>query len=348
MSWTSHKKDLTFADLYNSILLFLAHCGEDGMFAVVVRLLTLAVRTTQKFLKDRCTQMAAAVSFYALFSIFPLALAATSILGFVIRSQDLETELIDAVGNLIPVSSDFITSAIRGVIETRAATGVVGTLGLILSATAVFNDIKRALNIAWGITRPRPFVQDKLVDFTLMAGGGVFFLLSLLATAGIRVVRELSARQLGSLGLPTSLLEGDLLWHSVTMIVPGLFTFLAFLLLYRFVPNTRVRFRDIWLGALIGAIAFEVTKNVFAWYVSRFASYSVIYGTLGKLVAFMMWIYISAAILLFGAELAAEYPRVMASEGEVCSPFAGLNKIFKIKSHNTLRWLRQKSNSYRH
>jgi membrane protein len=269
-------------------------------------------------------------------------------LGFVIRSQDLETELIDDVGNLIPVSSDFITNAIRGVIETRAATGVIGTLGLVWSATAVFNAIKRALNIAWGIIEPRPFVQDKLVDFSMMAGGGVLFLISLFATAGIRVVRELSTRQLGSLGLPTSLLDGDLLWHSVTMIVPGLFTFVAFLLLYRFVPNIRVRFRDIWLGALVGAIAFEVVKNVFAWYVSSFASYSVVYGTLGKLVAFMMWIYISAAILLFGAELAAEYPRVMAPEGGVHLPFAGLNKFFKIKSYNTLRWLRQKSNSYRH
>jgi membrane protein len=223
------------------------------------------------------------------------------------------------------------------VIETRAATGVIGTLGLILSATAVFNDIKRALNIAWGITRPRPFVPDKLVDFTLMAGGGVFLLLSLSATAGIRVVRELSARQLGSLGLPTSILNGDLLWNSVTTIVPGLFTFLAFLLLYHFVPNTRVRFRDIWLGALIGATGFEITKNVFAWYVGSFASYSVIYGTLGKLVAFMMWVYISTATLLYGAELAAEYPRVMAPGGEVGSPFASLNKIFKLKSYNSLK-----------
>jgi membrane protein len=284
------------------------------MLVVVVKLLILAVRTTQKFLKDRCTQMAAAVSF----SIFPLALAATSIFGFVIRSQDLETELIDAVGNLIPVSSDFITSAIRGVIETRAATGIIGTLGLIWSATAVFNAIKRALNIAWGMIEPRPFIQDKLVDFSMMAGGGVFLLLSLSATAGIRVVRELSTRQLSSLGLPTSILNGDLLWHSITMVVPGLFTFLTFMLLYHFVPNTRVRFKDIWLGALLGAIGFEITKNVFAWYVVSFASYSVVYGTLGKLVAFMMWVYISAATLLYGAELAAEYPRVMGlKEAEV-------------------------------
>ncbi len=318
------------------------------MWGVVVKLLILAVRTTQKFLKDRCTQMAAAVSFYALFSIFPLALAATSIFAFVIRSQDLETELIDAIGNQIPVSSDFVTSAIQGVIETRAATGIIGTLGLVWSATAVFNAIKRALNISWGIAEPRPFLLDKLVDFSMMAGGGVFFLLSLSATAGIRVVRELSTRQLDSLRLPTSILNGDLLWNTVTATVPGLFTFLTFLLLYRFVPNTRVHFKDIWLGALVGAIAFEGAKNVFAWYVSSFASYSVVYGTLGKLVAFMMWIYISAAILLYGAELAAEYPRVMAPEEENTSPFTGLNRIFRIKRYDALRRLRQKSNSSRH
>lgn len=161
--------------------------------AVAAKFLTLVVRTTQKFLRDRCTQMAAAISFFALFSIFPLALAAISILGFVLKSQDLESRLIDAIGNLIPVSSDFITSAIRGVIETRAVVGVIGTLGLILSATTVFNSIKRALATAWDIKEPRRFVQDRLADFFMMAGGGVLFLLSLLATAGIRVVRELSS-----------------------------------------------------------------------------------------------------------------------------------------------------------
>jgi len=308
---------------------------------VVTRLLTLAVKTIQEFLKDNCMNMAAAISYYGLFSIFPLALAAISISGFVLKSPDLEAKLIDAIGELAPGSSDFITSAIRGVISTRAATGVVGTLGLVWSATAVFNAIKRSINTAWGVTQPRPFIKDKLMDFSMMAGAGALFLLSLSATAGIRVIRELSSRQLNSL-FPTLSPDGDLLWNSLTTLLPGLLTFLTFLLLYRFVPNTRVRFRDVWLGALVGAIAFEVAKNVFAWYMSSFASYSAVYGTLGKLIAFMMWIYISNAILLFGAELAAEYQWVMAPEREVDSFLPDLG-TFKAMGSDTLKRVRQKT-----
>lgn len=158
-------------------------------------------------------------------------------------------------------------------------------------------------------------------------------------------------------------MSGDLLWHSIMVIVPGLFTFLTFLLLYRFVPNTQIRFKDIWLGALVGTIAFEVAKNVFAWYVSSFASYSAVYGTLGKLVAFMVWIYISAAILLYGAEMAAEYPRVMAQKkaepapwrtpaaagkGErlsisAPSPFLLELEALKIRGYNTFKRICQKT-----
>ena len=93
-----------------------------------------------------------------------------------------------------------------------------------------------------------------------------------------------------------------------------LVTFLVLLLMYKYVPHRKVAWGDVWLGALLGAMFLEGGKNLFAWYVSNFGSFNVVYGSLGALMAILVWVYISAVILLLAAHLSAVYCRVVGSE----------------------------------
>lgn len=263
-------------------------------------------RTIEKFLEDNCTHIAAGVAYYTLFSMFPLLLAAVSILGFVLGSRELENEIIERVGSFVPTSERLVADTIRGVIRARGATGLVATLGLLWSGTAIFAAIRRSLNIAWGIKKPRPFLQQKAIELAMLLSLGGLLVISISITTGISVVRKMSA------SVPwVSPIDGNLIWDTLMAAVPTVFTFTTFLLLYRFGPNAVIRWRDVWLGALVAALGFEVAKNVFVWYAQNVATYNLVYGSLGTVVAFLMWAYISVIILLFGAELSVAYSQVI-------------------------------------
>jgi membrane protein len=270
------------------------------------RILPWLKKSVLEFFDDNCSHMAAAVAYYALFSMFPLALALIAIAGFFLGSDMLQEQLVAQMGEFLPVSQDFVVTTIEGVVFARGAIGVVAILGLIWSGSAVFGALRRSLNAAWDIETSRTFLRQKLTEFVMMGWVALLITLSIASTAGITLVRNF---EIPILGLRP--LDWGPLWGLVAMVLPLFFTFLTFLFLYHYVPNVPTRWREIWPGALIGAILFEAGKNVFVWYLSGFANYNAVYGPLATVVALLFWAYISAAILLLGAELASEYPRVV-------------------------------------
>jgi membrane protein len=279
----------------------------------VRRLLILTVRSIQEFGADRCTHMAAAISYYALFSLFPLLIFMVSIFGIFLQSSSLQKDLIDKVLEFIPLSSDQgrneVSQAIDAIAGISIPLSMVGLLGLAWSASALFGAIRTSLNIAWDIETSRHFVKQKLLDLSMVAGVGVFFLLSIGTTALLRTTQEASSDILGPLSSNTAVF-----WRTIPYLMPAIFSFGAFMVLYRFVPNTPTKTRDIWPGALIAAISFEIIKNGFSFYLANFGRYDVIYGSLGAVVALLFWMYLSAVVLLFGAEVASEYPRVKSGK----------------------------------
>jgi membrane protein len=141
----------------------------------------------------------------------------------------------------------------------------------------------------------------------MVLGLGAFFLASVSATTFLRTVRQFSSEiaVVGDLAERTGLA-----WDAASYLIPFLLSFLAFTVLYWVVPATRVRLGDVWPGALVAAVLFEVGKAGFAVYLENFSNYDIVYGSLGAVAAFLFWVYLSALILLFGAEVASEYPRV--------------------------------------
>ena len=258
----------------------------------------------KEFFIDNCTQLAAAVSFFLLFSLFPLALVAISVTGFILKSPTAQEQLISGIGDLIPISSTFITSTITGVVSARGTLGIFAIIGLLVGGLSVFYSVSKSLNAAWGVRQPRSFLHERLVDFCMMVGAGLLLLISISLTAGFRVVGQLNLPAWGSM-----FLTNVLFWHCLVLLISAVLTFVVFLFLYRFVPNTPVRWRDIWGGALAAAICFEGTKFFFLWFVGNFGRYNLIYGPIGALIALLMWTYVSALIFLFCVKLTSVYVR---------------------------------------
>jgi membrane protein len=279
----------------------------------VRRLLILTVRSVQEFGDDRCSHMAAAISYYALFSLFPLLIFMVSIFGIFLQSGSLQEDLIDHVLEFLPLTSDKGQNEVRDAIGAIAGISIplsiVGLLGLAWSASAMFGAIRTSLNIAWDIETSRHFVKQKLLDLGMVAGVGAFFLLSIGTTTLLRTTQEASSDILGPLSSNTAFF-----WRVIPYLVPAIFSFGAFIVVYRFVPNAPTKIGDVWPGALIAAIFFEIIKNGFSFYLANFGRYDVIYGSLGAVVALLFWMYLSAVVLLLGAEVASEYPRVKSGK----------------------------------
>ncbi|MFW6150074.1 MAG: YihY/virulence factor BrkB family protein [Chloroflexota bacterium] len=254
-------------------------------------------RTVQEFTADNCHLLAAAVSYYVLFSLFPLALAAIAVMGFMLSAPEAEARVLEAMSNLLPVSQEFILSTVRGVVRARGATGIVAFVGLLVAGMSVFNALRRALNAAWGVRQPRPFVYARLFDFAMMLATGLLLIVSITLTTAEQMVPGTALSLLGSQ------CDAQLFYTMMVVAVSTGLEFTVFLLFFRFVPNAPVTLNAVWKGALVAAVAFEGSKHTFVWAVKNFAQYNVVYGPIAALVTLLVWTYLAALILLFVARL---------------------------------------------
>ncbi len=270
------------------------------------------------FLGKNGMQLSAAIAFYALFSLFPLVLVLFAALGFLSGSSIVAPQLAREIGALIPVSSDLLSTTLEGLISARAVTGVLGVLGLLWASTAVFGAIRKGINAAWGISRPRPFLQERLMDFSLLVGAGVLLLIPIVLTVVAPVVDEAV-----NLIFSGAAFSGERLWGLGESLIGALLAFLTFLALYFYLPNTPVRLRVVWPGALLATVAFEVVRGVFVWYVEAYPFYEGIYGPIGWVVALLAFVYVSAVILLFGALATAHWAAWVSARGGVAAREGG-------------------------
>lgn len=290
-----------------------------------VRFVLFCTDTVNEFLNRNCPHISGAISFYALFSFFPLVLAVISIASFVSGSEQQQDRLAQDIAEVVPVSTEFVSETVQGVVSARAITGIASLVGLLWAASAAFGAVRKGINAAWGIKKTRPFLRERMMDFTLVLGAGVLLMGALFLTPLFTFLKEITDAIAPEAGLAT-----NFFWSLVTQVLTPLLSFLTFLLLYRFLPNTKVRMADVWLGALMSAIAFEGAKWGFVWYVKTFPVYNAVYGTVGAIMALLTWVYVSAIILLFGALVTsryASYPSRVRGEQGVKHLWTGLTRV---------------------
>ena len=273
-----------------------------------VRFVLFCADAVNDFLGKNCPYVAGAIAFYTLFSLFPLVLATISIWGFLLGPEMEQTELARRIAEVIPVSREFIGETVQGVASARAITGAASVLGLLWASSAAFGAIRKGINAAWGIRRTRPFLQERLMDVGLVLGGGLLMILIMLITPMLTFLQETTVYVAPDADL-------DQLFRVVSVVVSPVLSFATFLILYRYLPNAKVAFKDVWLGALAASVAFEGAKWAFLWYVTKFPVYNIVYGSVGAVMALLTWVYVSSIILLFGALVTSRYAEFAAQVG---------------------------------
>jgi membrane protein len=270
----------------------------------------LSRRAFQEFRDDHCQQMAAAIAYHVLFSLFPLAIVTVGIVGMVTSTTEARNRLVNAIVKHVPVQGDQLHRVLINVSGASGALGLIGIVGVIWAASGMMSAIRTALNIAWDTDDRRPFVRGKLVDLALVGGS-----IALVGTAlGLTVVTSIARR--GSADLPHALhflspLTGAAAAGAAFVLAFSLL-FVTFGFLYRVVPVVETRARHLWPGALTAAAGFEALQYGFAAYISHSQHYNQVYGSLGGIVAFLFFVYLASAVFLFGAEVASEYERMCA------------------------------------
>jgi membrane protein len=255
-----------------------------------------------RFGEMRGSEAAASLAYYALFSFFPLVLFLISVLSFILsNSEEAYYQTLLFMRTALPVSRRLIEDNLSQIFQHRGSIGLIGLLWLLWAGSGFFTILARNVNLAWPSLRLRSMMQSRLVAVAMV--GGLFGLL-LLALISTSVVEALPAL-LRLLEVDQSILLNPV-WQMLLRLVPGFFSFMLFLALYLWVPNKTVHWGAAWRGALVGAMAWELAKNIFSRFVgSGLYNYEILYGSLGTLIAFLLWIYISSVIVLLCAHLVA-------------------------------------------
>jgi membrane protein len=255
----------------------------------------------RSFGEARAAEAAAAMAYYTMFSLFPLALALIGVGGYFVRGEQIFEEVVTLLTGAIPVSRELIETNIQQILERRGAGSIVGLIGLVWSGSNLFSALAHHINRAWAEADPRNFLQRRLVALAMVGTLALFLLVSLLSTPALNLL----ARQRVPIWGGVAIYE-TLVWTVVSDLAPWALTFLMFLALYRWVPNTSVNWWGPTGGALLVAITWEGGKRGFAWYVSSgLVRYRLVYGSLSAVVALMLWIYVSSWLALFGAHFSA-------------------------------------------
>lgn len=246
--------------------------------------------------------LAAGIAFYAFLSLFPVALLLISVFGFFFDPEEVTGWLIELFGEQTPVSEDFLRRTVEGATAARGPIGILGLLGLILSSTLVFAAVMRSINRAWGLvgTGSRPFLKRKLWEFALLIGVASLFLLSLGATSFFEILGQRPFP-----GTEFRLAADNGFWRFFVGLIPLGAMAGILMLLYKFIPATKVRWRHVWLPSLLGAAAFKLANNLLGWYIRSLGYYNVVYGSLTSVIILLLWIYVGANILIIGASLSS-------------------------------------------
>ncbi|HLA19491.1 MAG TPA: YihY/virulence factor BrkB family protein, partial [Dehalococcoidia bacterium] len=156
----------------------------------------LTKRTVQEYVSDNCSHMAAAISYYVVFSLIPLLIFLVSVFGFIVRNDEIEKEIVDRVVDATPLEKDeeqnLVTDTIRGVSRVSGALSIVGLLGMVWLASAMVGATRRALNTVWGSAGRRPPVQQKLIDLAMVLGLALLLGASVAATTALHTLRQVS------------------------------------------------------------------------------------------------------------------------------------------------------------
>jgi len=255
--------------------------------------------------EHKASRMAAALAYYTVFSLAPILVISIAVAGLVFGQDAAEGRIVGQISGLIGQKS---ASALEAMIAAarKPSTGILATvLGvatLVFGATGVFGELQDSLNTIWGV-KPKPgrgfirMLKNRFISFTMVLGVGFLLLVSLVVSAAIAALGSWMSELLP---LPEIVLELVNVAVSVGVVT------LLFAMIFRVLPDVEIAWRDVWVGAAFTAVLFALGKLAIGLYLGKSSTASS-YGAAGALVLILVWVYYSAQILFFGAELTRAY-----------------------------------------
>ena len=257
---------------------------------------------------------AASIAYYALLSFFPFLLLVLSVVGSISGNENDRLAILTFVFRYFPTKLDFVDNQLQAFTANRVQLGIAGALALIWASLGVFGAITSAVNEAWGVERQRSFWKHRLVSFLMLVAGGGVLVVALLFVGAVEVAQ----------GSAFGAMIARFQWMAVLQTLT--FNYFATILLviavglvFYFIPNAKTRFRDVWVGAALTGVLWRVAFDGFAWYIARNKSMTMIHGSIAAVVVFLLWVYVSAIILMYGVEFTATYARLRRRRPESMS-----------------------------
>lgn len=271
-------------------------------------LVPLLRETFIEWQNDNATRLGAALAYYTVFAIAPLVVIAVAIAGAVFGEQaargELKTQIEKQAG---PTIAQAIQDTINHANESGAGTlaTIIGIGVLLAGATSLFNELHDDLNIIWKVKpKSRQFlvqmVKDRFIAFLVVVGTGLL----LLASQGISVAVTALAGYVD----PGLVPGGTYFWRVWNWALSLFLLSVLFAMIYKILPDVFIRWKDVWLGAILTAVLFSVGNHLIGWYLA-YGSVASAYGAAGSLVVVLVWVYYSSQVVLFGAEFTQVYAK---------------------------------------
>lgn len=265
--------------------------------------------TINEWVQAEPFQLAAALSYYTMFSLAPLLLIAIGVAGFVFGREAAQNQIVETLQGMIGQESAKTIQEMIQASNEKPKTGMISTIigfvALLFGAGGVVGQLQTSLNKIWEVT-PKPgqgiwgFVRQRFFSFAMVLSIGFLLLVSLVVTAVLSSFSRMLSSFLG---------DATFVAHALDLLVSFGFVTLLFALIYKYVPDVEIQWKDVWVGAALTAILFTIGKYLIGLYIGT-SGVSSTFGAAGSLITILVWVYYSSLIFFLGAE----FTRIYATE----------------------------------
>jgi len=262
--------------------------------------------TAMQWFEDQPFQLSSSLAYYTLFSLAPLLIIVIAIAGLVFGREAAQEQIVGTIQGMIGQQS---AEAVQGMIQNASSqpkTGMIwaaiGVIALILGAGGVVGQLQTALNTIWGV-EPKPgqgiwgFIRQRFVSYAMLLGIGFLLLVSLVVSAVAASLTQFLGSHFGG---------AEVLAHGLDLLISFLLITVLFAMIYKYLPDVRIEWRDVWIGAALTSVLFTIGKVLIGLYLGR-SGVSSTFGAAGSLITVLLWVYYSGLIFFLGAEFTQVY-----------------------------------------
>jgi membrane protein len=278
------------------------------------RLTRVARRAIAGFIEHEGPANAGGMAYFAMLSMFQLLVLGVVALSYIVGEGDARRFVVDQVQAGSPIDAETVGAVIDAVIDSRGGISLFGVVFLVWGALGIFSAMNKGISRAFAAGKPRSFLQDQLLGLTLMAITGV------LGVASIAIGIVTGIIQAAAGDAASAVPGGELALGAIGFVLPLVLIFVAFVVLYRVVPNRPVTIREVWPGALVAAVLWTVLRIGFTWYATSIARYDTAFGPISAGVSLLVFLYFASLVVLFGAEVARANVLETEAAAEVAAP----------------------------